>query len=445
MARACSEGFRSKSMDLAVLPKAPASNPITALSELCKEDRLDEALQIAYQSNEQGVPLSEHVIYYLQQLCSTKKDLKAARQVHTLLSRCGFEAHTSLKARMIRVYALCGSLDDANAAFYGISNKTIDTWNAIISVHVKLGDGESTLQLYKKMQKESVEPTTFTYMCILKACTSTGHLGAFEASAIMGRHGIPVSKNILSCLLQGCLRNQDLSGGRHVHSLMVNAKLDSNAFLGDHLIRLFTACGSLQEATQVFRKIIKPSIYTWTAIISSHVKLGESESALHLYHEMLQQGIPANNIVLLCMLKACGRIGALELGRVIHSQIIELELECDVRIGNTLVDMCAKCGDLEDARKLFDKLPQRDVVSWGAMITGYAQRELGLPALELYGKLKHEGFTPSKVIFLCSLKACTSIASLTTGRYVHDHAIICGYKSDVNIGSTLVDMYAKCG
>ncbi|KAI5073845.1 hypothetical protein GOP47_0011858 [Adiantum capillus-veneris] len=250
---------------------------------------------------------------------------------------------------------------------------------------------------------------------------------------------------LMPAMEMGCLKNRDLDAARHVRSLMVQAKLDSNAFLGDHLIRLFTECGSLGEADQVFRRITKPSIYTWTAIISGHVKLGEPESALHLYYTMLQQGIAANNIVLLSMLKVCESLGMLEMGRLMHSQIVELELECNVLVGNTLVFMYAKCGSLEEGRKLFDKLPHRDLVSWGAMITGYAKCERALPALELYGKLKQEGVVPSKVIFLCTLKACTSIGSLTKGRHVHNHVVISGYVADVNIGSTLVDMYAKCG
>ncbi|KAI5071753.1 hypothetical protein GOP47_0014004 [Adiantum capillus-veneris] len=425
-----------------VIAKAASPHLAAGADLLAWSESLHHIMQ-KYQSDEVFLSRMCHVLPSASMPC---EDRKCVRQVHGLVNTFGSRDVPSVKAHLIQACGFCGSLDSANTAFHAISKKSVDTWNVNFAAYASHGDSKSALRLFiMKMQGEGLEPSTFALMCVIKLCTITGVLGAFEATDFMTRYGIPVSKNIINCLLQGCLKNRDVDAARHVRSLMVHAKLDSNAFLGDHLIRLFTECGSLGEADQVFRRITKPSIYTWTAIIWGHVKLGEPESALRLNYTMLQQGIAANNIVLLSMLKVFESLGMLEMGRLMHSQIVELELECNVLVGNTLVFMYAKCGSLEEGRKLFDKLPHRDLVSWGAMITGYVKCERALPALELYGKLKQEGVVPSKVIFLCTLKACTSIGSLTKGQHVHNHFVISGYVADVNIGSTLVDMYAKCG
>ncbi|KAH7424664.1 hypothetical protein KP509_11G018800 [Ceratopteris richardii] len=414
-------------------------------SALFRDKQLHESLEAACRLHGQDQSVFKETMLYILKMCAEKKDIKNLREVHDFINRRGLNGAPLLEVHIIRAYASCGSLHAASSVFHSISYKTVDSWNAIISAYATLGDGKSALDLFHKMQHEGVKPSTFAAVCVLKFCTSKGILGVPEASAIMVRHGIPVSKNIISCLLQGCLKTCDLAGGRHIHSLMIRGNLDSNSFLGDQLIRLFSDCGSLCEATAVFRRISKPSIYSWTAIISSHVKLGEPAHALELFCSMVRHGVTANSIVLLCLLKACEKLGLLDEGRHIHGQIIELDLERDVLIGNTLVFMYAKCGSLEEGYKLFCKLPQRDLVSWGAIITGYVKCEMATRALELYGMLKQEGLVPSKVIFLCTLKACTGIASLTHGRYVHNDAIISGFKADVNIGSTIVDMYAKCG
>ncbi|MCO5610204.1 hypothetical protein L7F22_064440 [Adiantum nelumboides] len=266
--------------------------------------------------------------------------------VHESINKSGNKYVRLLKGHVTQAYGLCQSIHDANAVCQVISEKTDDNWDAPFAAHATRGDSKGALQVFMKMQQEGLEPSTFALTCVIKLCTSTGILGAFEATDIMTRYKIPVSKNIINYPLQGSLKNRDLAAGKHVRSLTIHAKLESNAFLGDHLIRLFTECSSLNEATQVFRKVNKPSIYTWTAIISSHVKLGEPESALYLFYTMLQQGITANNIVLLSMLKVCESLGMLDMGRLMHSQIVELELECDVLVANTLVFMYAKCGSL---------------------------------------------------------------------------------------------------
>eukprot|EP00249_Psilotum_nudum_P015898 c25573_g4_i3 orf=469-948(+) len=159
----------------------------------------------------------------------------------------------------------------------------------------------------------------------------------------MVQRGIFIPGNIIHCLLRSCTGKKDLAAVKRVQSLVVHSGLDSISFLADHLIRLFASCGSLYEANRVFSKVAKPSVYTWSAIISANAKLGQGERALELYHRMQQLYMKSSKYVYIAVLKACTKTVDLTQGRLIHGQIVESGLISDLVIGSTLVDMYAKC------------------------------------------------------------------------------------------------------
>ncbi len=152
-----------------------------------------------------------------------------------------------------------------------------------------------------------------------------------------------------------------------------------------------------------------------------------------------------NSVTFVGVLNACASVVALEDGRCVHQQIVECGWDSDVFVANSLVDMYAKCGSIEDALSVFNKMPFHDVVSWNAMIFGYVQFGQGQKALELFQQMQGEGVRPNSVTFVGVLNAYASVVALEEGRCVHQQIVECGWDSDVFVGSSLVDMYAKCG
>lgn len=267
-----------------------------------------------------------------------------------------------------------------------------------------------------------------------------------EAVDLMHQSGFPLSQHTLCCLLQECTTKKDLIVARRLHCIVISSGLLTVPILGDYLIRLYGACGSLLEASLVFCNVAKPSVYTWHAVISAHVIYGEFDRAVDLYNKMRLEGTIPNQFVITCILKACSDVGAIEQGKLIHDEVIRKGLASEVVIGSTLVDMYAKFGNLKDACKVFEGLPQRDLVSWSAMLAGYAQHGCSLSALKLFGGMEQqEGIKPDKVMFLLTLKACSCLGSSQLGELLHCQIIRSGFESDVIVGNTLVDMYAKCG
>ncbi|KAJ7241242.1 hypothetical protein O6H91_Y438100 [Diphasiastrum complanatum] len=247
------------------------------------------------------------------------------------------------------------------------------------------------------------------------------------------------------CLLKGCSRRKALAEGKQVHALIVQSVLDSNIFLANTLVHMYSKCGSVLHAHKVFSNMPQHNVYSWTAIISAYADSGEVEEAINLFHQMQETGLAPDKVLFVVVLKACARLATLEQGKQLHSEIIKRGFQSDVVVGNTLVNMYAKCGCTEDARELFDNMSERDVVSWNAMIAGYAQNGLGKEALALFEQMKQEGVHPDNVTFVLLLKACANLAALEQGKQLHSEIMKRGFQSDVVVGSTLVDMYAKCG
>jgi pentatricopeptide repeat protein len=180
-------------------------------------------------------------------------------------------------------------------------------------------------------------------------------------------------------------------------------------------------------------------------MILGHVKCGQGQKALELFQQMQQEGVRPDSVTFVGVLNACASVVAIEEGRCAHQQIIQSGLQSDVFVCNSLVDMYAKCGSIEEAWRVFNKMPSRDVVTWTTMILGHVQCGQGQKASELFQKMQQEGVQPNSVTFVAVLNACATIVALEEGRYVHQQIIQSGCESEVSVGSSLVDLYAKCG
>eukprot|EP00250_Pteridium_aquilinum_P021372 c25097_g7_i1 orf=34-960(+) len=264
---------------------------------------------------------------------------------------------------------------------------------------------------------------------------------AINALEMLDRERSPVSIELLLCLLQRCAKDKDLAAARRLHSVLSGRKSNPPTLLRDHLIRLFTSCGSLVDANQVFCKILKPSLFTWNAIILAHAKLGEGHKAIELYCKMQAGALKPDKYLLSCILKLCSNMGAIDQGRLVHHQIVSNALLLDLFVDNALVFMYVKCGSIEEAQSVFDSLKSRNVATWSALITGYSERGYSACALELFQKMQDEGIQGDKVVFLCLLKACDC---LRQGMFVHNQIVVYKLECDVVVASAIVDMYAKC-
>ncbi len=160
---------------------------------------------------------------------------------------------------------------------------------------------------------------------------------------------------------------------------------------------------------------------------------------MQLFQQMQQGGSP-DKCTFVQVINACGGLGTLEEGSCVHHQMIQSGLESDVFVGSSLVDMNAKCGSIEDAWRVFNKMSSQNVVTWNAMILGPVKCGQGQKALELFRQMQQEGVWPDSVTFVGVLNAYASVVTLERGRRVHHQIIQSGLELDFFVGNSLVDM-----
>ncbi|KAH7423987.1 hypothetical protein KP509_12G084400 [Ceratopteris richardii] len=252
----------------------------------------------------------------------------------------------------------------------------------------------------------------------------------------------------LVSLLKDCARQKQVPRGRKLHVKILKSNLlHRNIFIGNTLIFMYAKCGALAKAQQVFDELPFHTLVSWTALITGFSQYGLDETAIATLEQMQEKGFFPDEWAFASTLKACAGIAAAEKGFQIHADSIRCGFLGDnIVLGGALVDMYAKCGALAKAQQVFDELPQRGVVSWNALITGYCQHGHGQEAIECFERMQADGLSPDGLTYSCVLKACGSIGSTKKSIELHTEiARIRLLENDTVTGNALVDAYAKCG
>ncbi|CAJ1967497.1 unnamed protein product [Sphenostylis stenocarpa] len=278
---------------------------------------------------------------------------------------------------------------------------------------------------------------------ILGARSRDTHLR--EALLQMALRGNDMNFQDYNTVLNECVSKRAFKEGQRVHAHMIKTHHLPCVYLWTRLIVFYVKCDSLRDARHLFDEMPERNVVSWTAMISAYSQRGYASHALTLFVQMLRSGTEPNEFTFATVLTSC--IGALGfvLGRQIHSLIIKLNYESHVYVGSSLLDMYAKDGKIHEARGIFECLPERDVVSCTAIISGYAQLGLDEEALELFRQLQKEGMQSNYVTYTSVLTALSGLAALDHGKQVHNHLLRSEVLSFVVLQNSLIDMYSKCG
>jgi len=284
-------------------------------------------------------------------------------------------------------------------------------WNVMIRGYARNGLCEESLRLYYQMQQAGFHPDKFTFPFILKACAGLA----------------------------------DLQKGKEIHKDIVGTEFEWDVHVGNALIHMYAKCGSIEDAREVFGKMCERNLVSWTTMFSGYVQNGLAEDALMLFHQMQLGNIAPDSVTMVSAIQACAHLGNLQRGQQLHGFVIRKGLDSDLNVQNSLVVMYGRGRETEVACKLFDKIQNRDIVSWNSMVSVYAQNGHANEALELFVRMQFEGVAPDAVTIVTGLQACADLGVLQHGKLIHDHVIRAGFETNVFVGNSLVTMYAKCG
>eukprot|EP01018_Ginkgo_biloba_P018552 Gb_27282 [translate_table: standard] len=359
------------------------------------------------------------------------------KQKYILFNNTGYrrsQGNVSQCNAMITAHARQGKIEDARHVFDKMSERNIISWNAMIGGYLQNGRIEDASQLFDNMPERNV----VSWTTMIAACGRNGRVES--ARQVFDR--MP-ERNIVSwnALLAAYVQNGKFDDGQEVFDKMP----ERNVVSWNTMITGYAQNGRVEDARRLFDKMPECDVISWTAVISGYAKNGRYEESLKLYSCMQNAGINPNEFTLTSVLSGCASLESLLQGTQVHANIIKTGFESIVSVGNALINMYGKCGTMDHAHQVLDEMPERDVVSWTSMIAGYALNKHGIKALKLFAHMLGTGTKPSQSNFTCVLSTCTDLRALEYGKQVQTHIIKTGYMSNANVGSVLVNMYAKCG
>ncbi|KAF8391975.1 hypothetical protein HHK36_022315 [Tetracentron sinense] len=343
-------------------------------------------------------------------LLSACKGTKSVAQIHALMILTGIFSNGDSNSQLIASYSRTGDVESARKVFEKSSQRGIATWNAMIIAYSRKDSPVEVLNLYRRMIREGIRPDSSTFTVTIKACAS---------------------------LL-------DLKTGEEVRSQAVDFGYKDDVFVGSSFLNLYVKCGKMDEAMAVFDGMPKRDIVSWTTMVTGYVNGNRAIEAVNIYRRMQIEEIKADGIVMVGLIQACASLGNSKMGLSIHGYIIRRDLPVDVVVETSLVDMYAKNGLLELASRVFDKMPYRNVVSWSALISGFAQNGFAGDALELLVQMQSCRVKPDLVSLVSALLACSQVGFLKLGKSIHGY-IVRRLDFDTVSGTAVIDMYSKCG
>ena len=232
---------------------------------------------------------------------------------------------------------------------------------------------------------------------------------AIETFDQMWSEGLNVDEEAFASILSACANLECLQKGRWIHECVVCVGYEAFPIVANALVTMYGACGSLEDALFVFKALGDRTIETWNSLIGVYVKQGHEERTFSLYYEMVEESVLPDMLTYLILLGACACLPSFHNGQYFQACIIERGYEGEIMVGNALINMYGKCGELDSANSMFQKMLHHDVISWTAIITSYAQQGNGKITFQLFERMLDQGVTPNEVTFLGILSVCSHV------------------------------------
>ncbi|KAL4575746.1 hypothetical protein LXL04_011831 [Taraxacum kok-saghyz] len=410
----------SKRTQLVKTLKKPTFEPLKdRLIRLSNVGQIQEAilvLDVMTQQHQLTPDLTTFSV--LLKSCIRTRNFELGKLVHSKLNQSGIILDAIVLNSLISLYSKCGDWVTAKTIFDSMDGdglRDLVSWSAMISCFVQSGMATQALLTFVEMLRHGESPNQFCF----------------------------------SAAIQACCNGENAWIGKVIFGFAIKTGyFESHVCVGCALLDLFAkGFQDLESAKKVFDKMSERNSVTWTLLITRYAQMGHHEDAIQLYSSMLSSGFMPDRFTLSSAVSACAELGFVSIGQQLHSWVIKSDLCSDVYIGCSLVDMYAKCASTEpmkDARKVFERMPNHNVMSWTAIITGYAQSGgLDKTAIELYNKMiTHGDITPNHFTFSSLLKAS---GNLEIGKQIHTHTVKSGLVSVNCVGNSLITMYARSG
>ncbi|OVA07699.1 Pentatricopeptide repeat [Macleaya cordata] len=238
---------------------------------------------------------------------------------------------------------------------------------------------------------------------------------------IIQNNGGSISNLIFAPVLKACSKASALKPGKQIHAQSLKHGFSSDIFIQTSLVQMYSSCGQFETALNLFDKMSQRNVVTWTTIMNSYLKLENPELALIGFQNMQKEGIKPDHFAIVSLLTACSRLGALNLGRWVHSYMQRMNLELTVFTGTALIDMYCKCGSVDDGLSVFNSMKKKNVQSWNSILHGLSVHGRGSEASSLFSEMEMDRVVrPNSVTFVAVLCGCSHNGLVEKGRFYFD-------------------------
>ncbi|KAM6600483.1 hypothetical protein CsatA_020092 [Cannabis sativa] len=428
-----------------------------------------------------------HILNRLMDIYCKSSNLTYGRKLFDQIPEPDIVSRTT----MIAAYSAAGSLKLARDIFFATPLSMRDTvfYNAMITCCSHNNDGFAAIQTFHDMRRAGVGPDDFTLSSVLSALglIVDDEKQCQQMHCAVVKIGLGFVTSVLNSLISVYVKCASSSmASSSSASVMTSARilfddmLEKDELSWTTIITGYVKCNNLAAASEFLDGMTENLGIVWNAIISGYVHHGRFQEAVQIYRKMLLKGVSQDDFTYTHVISACANGGFFQLGRQLHAYILRTEAkstpEFSLPVSNALVTLYYKCGKMDTARKIFNKMSVRDVVSWNAILSGYvdarqiedaksffseipernlltwtimisalAQNGYGEEAIKIFNQMRTEGFEPCDYAFAGVVISCAVLGALENGRQLHAQVIHLGHDTSLSAGNALITMYAKCG
>uniref|UniRef100_A0A9I9CV42 DYW domain-containing protein n=1 Tax=Cucumis melo TaxID=3656 RepID=A0A9I9CV42_CUCME len=417
------------------------------------------------------VPTSTYLSNHFLLLYSKCRRLSAARRVFDHTHDCNVFSFNTL----ISAYAKESYVEVARKLFDEMPQPDSVSYNTLIAAYAQLGDTQPAFQLFLEMREAFLDMDGFTLSGIITACgVNVALITQLHAlSVVTGLDSyVSVGNTLITCYSKnGFLKEarrifhwlsedrDEVSWNSMVVAYMQHREgskaleLYLEMTVRGLIVDIFTLASVLTAFTnvqdlKVFEEICNPDLVLWNTMISGYSLYEDlSNEALECFRQLQRVGHRPDDCSLVCVISACSNMSSPSQGRQVHGLALKLDIPSNrISVNNALIAMYSKCGNLRDAKTLFDTMPEHNIVSYNSMIAGYAQHGIGFQSLHLFQRMLEMGFTPTNITFISVLAACAHTGRVEDGKiYFNMMKQKFGIEPEAGHFSCMIDLLSRAG
>lgn len=392
------------------LAYAVAALADTKTSQFHEHDFLTPNTHIQERQESQILRFSDPRFYFSVLLGS--RSVFQIRQVHSQVVVNGMLQNLIVANKLLYIYAHHKALGDAYALFHGMRERNAVTWSVMVGGFAKVGDYTTCFGIFRELIRCGITPDNYTLPFVIRACRDMA----------------------------------DLLTGKLIHGIVLKHGLNADHFVCAALVDMYAKCKVIDDARQLFDNMSSRDLVSWTVMIGAFADSRNAYESLVLFDRMTEEGIVADKVAVVSVVYACAKFGAMHKARFVHDYICRNKFSLDVILGTAMIDMYAKCGSIGSARDIFDRMREKNVISWSAMIGAYGYHGHGREALEIFKMMLSSGILPNSITFISLLYACSHAGLVEEGlRFFWLMWDEYSVRPDVKHYTCMVDLLGRAG